>query len=189
MPQEGQYLHEPHEESPGRVPHGRVAVPEPPDDQRRELIGVAPHRLPARRAQRVERRPRGPGVAPRGGDEEARAALGERGRAALRELHPRRRRQLPQPRHRGGGRRRWRRRRHLADDAMVLMRWNWRENQTKARGFREKQGDEAKSGAFGEEVYIGAGLAVWNVIWPSLTLFLKIGEFDFFMDFWRVQTK
>lgn len=153
--------------------------PRAADDQRRELIGVAPHRLPLAAHSASSAGRAAPASPPRRRWGGARSTRRARPRCSPR-APPRRRRQLPQPRHRGGGRRRWRRRRHLADDAMVLMRWNWRENQTKARGFREKQGDEAKSGAFGEEVYIGAGLAVWNVIWPSLTLFLKIGEFDFF---------
>ena len=81
IPIGGQYLHEQHEEPPGGLPNGSVAVSEPPDDQRREHVGVAPHRLPSGGAQRVERRARGLRVPAAAADaEEARAALGEGGR-------------------------------------------------------------------------------------------------------------
>ena len=74
-------LHEHHEEPPSGLPHSRIPVPKPRDDQRCEAVGVAPHRVPsACSAKRLEHLVRGLGVAAAGAHE-LRAALGGRNRA------------------------------------------------------------------------------------------------------------
>ena len=89
-------LHEHHEESPSDLPHSRIPVPKPRDDQRCEPVGVAPHHVPsacsAKRLQHPRARPR------------RRRRRGARAPRSTWRAQPRRgRRQLPQPRHCGGG--------------------------------------------------------------------------------------
>jgi len=63
-------LHEHHEEPPSGLPHSRIPVPKPRDDQRCEAVGVGPHCVPsACSAKRLEHLVCGLGVAAAGAEE------------------------------------------------------------------------------------------------------------------------